>query len=637
MANETMNFGADVSRLLDIVAHALYSNRDVFLRELVSNAADACDRLRYESIRDPSLTSGDTTFKINVFKDTGYRCLHVQDNGIGMSRQEMIDNLGTIAKSGTRAMMEQIKSSQTSDQDRLSLIGQFGVGFYASFMVAHKVEVISRRAGTSETNHWESDGRTGFTIRDATPDEAKKLSSGRGTLIILHVNDDASDFLIDEKLKQVIQIWSDHISVPVYLSDPAKTEIDEKPVNAGSALWMRPKQDITTEQYEEFYRHISHGLDEPVLTSHWRAEGKIEYTALLYIPTLRPWDMYDPGRKTSVRLYVKRVFISDTMDGLMYPWMRFVRGVIDSEDLPLNISREMLQMNPVIAKIRSGVAKRVLSDLNKLSEDDPAAFKTFWGQFGPVLKEGLYDAVEHREALFKIARFFSTHQEDTLTSLSDYVSRMKDGQDAIYYITGENLETLKNSPQIEGFKARGIEVLLMTDTIDDFWLQQIHDFDGKPFKSVTKGSIDLSKFEKQTKADDKKPETEHQDTTPLLASLKDLLKDEVGDVRISSRLTDSPVCLVAAEGDVDMHMERVLKIHQKYDAGSKRILEVNEDHPLIQRLSTLAQNAGTNSPDLHDAAHLLLDQARIIQGEPIPDPANFARRMARFMERGLAA
>lgn len=637
MANETMNFGADVSRLLDIVAHALYSNRDVFLRELVSNAADACDRLRYESIRDPSLTSGDTTFKINVFKDTGYRCLHVQDNGIGMSRQEMIDNLGTIAKSGTRAMMEQIKSSQASDQDRLSLIGQFGVGFYASFMVAHKVEVISRRAGTSETNHWESDGRTGFTIRDATPDEAKKLSSGRGTLIILHVNDDASDFLIDEKLKQVIQIWSDHISVPVYLSDPAKTEIDEKPVNAGSALWMRPKQDITTEQYEEFYRHISHGLDEPVLTSHWRAEGKIEYTALLYIPTLRPWDMYDPGRKTSVRLYVKRVFISDTMDGLMYPWMRFVRGVIDSEDLPLNISREMLQMNPVIAKIRSGVAKRVLSDLNKLSEDDPAAFKTFWGQFGPVLKEGLYDAVEHREALFKIARFFSTHQDDTLTSLSDYVSRMKDGQDAIYYITGENLETLKNSPQIEGFKARGIEVLLMTDTIDDFWLQQIHDFDGKPFKSVTKGSIDLSKFEKQTKAGDKKPETEHRDTTPLLASLKDLLKDEVGDVRISSRLTDSPVCLVAAEGDVDMHMERVLKIHQKYDAQSKRILEVNEDHPLIQRLSTLAQNAGTNSPDLHDAAHLLLDQARIIQGEPIPDPANFARRMARFMERGLAA
>lgn len=637
MTNETMNFGADVSRLLDIVAHALYSNRDVFLRELVSNAADACDRLRYESIRDPSLTSGDTTFKINVFKDTGYRCLHVQDNGIGMSRQEMIDNLGTIAKSGTRAMMEQIKSSQTSDQDRLSLIGQFGVGFYASFMVAHKVEVISRRAGTSETNHWESDGRTGFTIRDATPDEAKKLSSGRGTLIILHVNDDASDFLIDEKLKQVIQIWSDHISVPVYLSDPAKTEIDEKPVNAGSALWMRPKQDITTEQYEEFYRHISHGLDEPVLTSHWRAEGKIEYTALLYIPTLRPWDMYDPGRKTSVRLYVKRVFISDTMDGLMYPWMRFVRGVIDSEDLPLNISREMLQMNPVIAKIRSGVAKRVLSDLNKLSEDDPAAFKTFWGQFGPVLKEGLYDAVEHREALFKIARFFSTHQDDTLTSLSDYVSRMKDGQDAIYYITGENLETLKNSPQIEGFKARGIEVLLMTDTIDDFWLQQIHDFDGKPFKSVTKGSIDLSKFEKQTKTDDNKTESEHQDTTPLLASLKDLLKDEVGDVRISSRLTDSPVCLVAAEGDVDMHMERVLKIHQKYDAQSKRILEVNEDHPLIQRLSTLAQNAGTNSPDLHDAAHLLLDQARIIQGEPIPDPANFARRMARFMERGLAA
>ena len=358
--SETMNFGTDVSRLLDIVAHALYSNRDVFLRELVSNASDACDRLRYESIQNPALVSGDTAFKINVFKDTDYRCLHVQDNGVGMTRQDMIDNLGTIAKSGTRALMEEIKSSPTESKDgAMSLIGQFGVGFYASFMVASKVEVISRRAGTSETNHWESDGRTGFTIREATTEETARLKNDRGTLIILHINDDASEFLIDEKLKQVIQIWSDHINVPVYLTDPTIMGADEKPVNAGSALWMRSKQDVTTEQYEEFYRHISHGLDEPVLTSHWRAEGKIEYTALLYVPTLRPWDLYDPGRKSAVRLYVKRVFISDTMDGLMYPWMRFVRGVIDSEDLPLNISREMLQMNPVIAKIPSGVAKRV--------------------------------------------------------------------------------------------------------------------------------------------------------------------------------------------------------------------------------------------------------------------------------------
>jgi molecular chaperone HtpG len=541
--SEKMTFGADVSRLLDIVAHALYSNRDVFLRELISNASDACDRLRYESIGNPALSKTDSDFRIHIYKDTDYRTLRVVDNGIGMTRDELVENLGTIAKSGTRALMDQIGKSES--KDKLSLIGQFGVGFYASFMVAGQVEVISRHAGQKQAWHWESDGRTGFEIREATDDESKMLIGDRGTAIIMHINDDASEFLIDEKLKQVIQTYSDHINVPVYLSDPAKMEKGEEPVNKVSALWTRQRSEVTPEQYREFFNYLGFGYDEPLVTSHWRAEGKIEYSALLFIPTLRPWDLYDPSRRNAVRLYVKRVFITDHCDGLMMPWLRFVRGVIDSEDLPLNISREMLQHNPVISRIRNSVATRILTDLEKLSQDNPSGYAMFWGQFGPVVKEGLYDAAEHRELLFKISRFYSTHENGKLTSLADYITRMKPGQDHIYYLSGENIDTLKNSPQIEGFRARGLEVLLFTDTIDDFWLQQVHDFLGKPFQSITKGSIDLSKFPggpDNSNENKKEPDPSVQSLVPVL---KEFLKDEVSDVRLSDRLTDSPVCLVA--------------------------------------------------------------------------------------------
>lgn len=627
---EKLSFGADVSRLLEIVAHALYSNRDVFLRELISNASDACDRLRYESISKPDLAKDDTKFRIHIYKDADYRALHVVDNGIGMTRDELIENLGTIAKSGTRALMEQI--GQAQDKDKLSLIGQFGVGFYASFMVAGKVEVISRHAGGAQTWHWESDGRTGFEIREANADEQKLIIGNRGTAIILHVNADASEFLIDEKLKQVIQTYSDHINVPVHLSDPADAAKDEDPVNKASALWVRPRSEVTPEQYREFYNTIGFGMDEPLVTSHWRAEGKIEYSALLFVPMLRPWDLYDPSRRNAVRLYVKRVFITDHCDGLMVPWLRFVRGVIDSEDLPLNISREMLQHNPVIAKIRNSVATRILTDLEKIAADDPVLYGTFWGQFGPVIKEGLYDAVEHREQLFKVARFYSTHDNGKLTTLGDYVSRMKIGQDEIFYISGENIDTLKNSPQLEGFRARDLEVLLFTDTIDDFWLQQVPEYMGKTFKSITKGSIDLSKFPGGDAAAEK-PAEKTPEIIKLAETLKDILKDDVSDVRLSDRLTDSPVCLVAGDNSVDINMERVLKIHQEYEAKSTRILEINGKHPLILRLA----HEKHDSAGLSDAAHLLLDQARIIQGEPLPDPAAFARRMANFMEKGLAA
>ncbi len=624
-------FDTDVARLLDIVANALYTNRDVFLRELISNAADACDRLRYESLQDENLLGDHSDLNIRILKDTDARTVTIIDTGIGMSEDELRDNLGTIARSGTAKIMEAMKDQKESGD--LNLIGQFGVGFYSSFMIADSVEVISRKAGEDKTWHWSSDGRTGFSLREADADERTLLlPAARGTRIILHVKNDASDYLLEDKLKQIILRYSDHIDIPVYVGD--KTD-DETPVNAASALWTRPKNDITEEQYLEFYGHIGHVFDQPLKTIHWRAEGKIEYTGLLFIPALRPWDLYDPERKHGVRLYVKRIFITDSLDGLIYPWMRFLKGVIDSEDLPLNISREMLQHNPVVDKIRRGVTKKVLSELHTLSQKDEIAFDSFWHQFGMVIKEGLYDAAEHREEIFKICRFFSTHEENKLTSLENYISRMKDGQEEIYYMSGENLQSMQSSPQLEGFKARGIEVLFMTDTVDSFWLQNVMDYQGKKFTSVTKGAVDLDKFESTQKEDKEESEdTQKQkpDLENLLGAMQDILKDEVKTVRISSRLTDSPVCLVADDGAVDMQMERVLKIHQKYDPTEKtKVLEINPDHALIQKLNTLK----ADDPALTDAAWLLYDQALIIQGEPISDSSGFARRMAKFMESGL--
>ncbi|MBL4804517.1 MAG: molecular chaperone HtpG [Alphaproteobacteria bacterium] len=624
--SDQMNFSADVSRLLNIVANALYTNHDVFLRELISNSADACDRLRYEAIQKPELTADESTFRIHVYKDTDTRTLTVVDNGIGMGKTELIDNLGTIAKSGTAALMEKMKG----EDDPLKLIGQFGVGFYACYMIADFVTVISRKAGSKSVWVWESDGATGFNVRKATKDEEAKLDGERGTAILMNIKDDGSDFLIDQKIKDTVETYSDHIDFKIFNNPPEDTEKGEgQPINKASAIWTRSKQDVTPEQYEEFYRHITHGMDEPLMTSHWRAEGKIEFNALLYVPTMRPWDLYDPSRKNAVRLYVRRVFISDSLDELMYPWLRFVRGVIDSEDLPLNISRESLQYNPIITKIRSSVTRRILNDLDKLSRDDKAAFATFWGQFGPAVKEGLYDAAEHREGIFKICRFYSTHDDGTkFTSLEEYVERMSEDQDEIYYLSGENLDTLKSSPQLEGFKSRGIEVLFFTDTIDDFWLQNATEYKGKAFKSVTRGDIEFDKKASDNEEDKEDLDDVHED---LLENIKQVLDKEVAYVRVSKRLTDSPVCLVAMEGGVDMHMERVLKIHQKYAGDSKPVFEVNVNHPLIKKLEA----ADPKSADFKDITKLLLDQARIIQGEPVKNPAEFARRMSTFLEKGF--
>lgn len=631
MTTENLHFGADVARLLDIVTHALYSNRDVVLRELISNGADACDRLRYETIENPALTKGHKGFSIRVIVDTTARTITILDTGIGMTREELVENLGTIAKSGTRALVEQMKASGASGP---SLIGQFGVGFYSSFMIASQVEVISRHAGGDQTWIWASTGQDSFTLSEATKDQVKLLNGECGTAVVLHIKDDSSDFLLEEKIKHVIQTYSNHISLPIYLG--AATE---HPVNSASALWMRPKSDISKQQYQDFYNTVSGmmALDEPTLTCHWKAEGKIEFTALLYVPTMRPWDLYDPTRKHGVRLYVRRVFITDNCEGLVYPWLRFLRGVIDSEDLPLNISREMLQHNVLVTKIRSAVAKRILGDLDKYSREDTVAFDTFWRQLGAVVKEGLYDAAEHREDIFKIARFSSTNDPVQMTSLADYISRMKEGQEHIFYITGENLETLRHSPQLEGFQKRGLEVLFMTDTIDEFWLPVAQDYQGKKFASVTKGAIDLSKFPlPEGTQEEKKPETDQASFDGLLAFLKGRFKEDVSDVRLSDRLTDSPVCLIASEKDIDLHMGRVLKIHQQYEAKVKPVLEINPSHRLIGRLNDLAA-VSSESTSLADAADLLLDQARIIQGEPVQDLIGFARRMAEFMQRGLAA
>ena len=646
MTAENLNFSADVSRLLDIVANALYSNRDVFLRELISNSADACDRLRYESLSNDKLIKGDSDLRIEIRKDAKERKIYICDNGIGMDHDDLVNNLGTIARSGTSQIMEAIKAQQDNGaKGDLNLIGQFGVGFYASFTVSNSVEVISRKAGDKNTWCWHSDGKTGYSIDNASKEQEELLIGPRGTTIILDVKDDASDYLIEERLKHIILTYSDHIDMPIYVGYKEELEEDQKwePVNTASALWLRPKNEITTEQYNSFFSHLTNnmGMDEPVATLHWKAEGTLEFTSLLFLPSLRPWDLYDPSRKAGLQLYVKRVFITDKCEELLHPWMRFVQGIVDCQDLPLNISREMLQHNLVLQKIRTAITRRVLKEIDKLAQNDPVAFEAFWLQFGPVLKEGLYDAVQHRDEIFKICRFHSTHEDGKLTSLEDYVSRMGDGQKSIFYIGGEKATALKNSPQIEGFKARGIEVLLFEDTIDEFWVQSAMGFGDHPFVSVTKGDIDLDniaqsadkktkdKVENEDDADKKDDDT----VIKLIDRMKNILGDEIGDVRTSSRLTSSPVCLVAGDKEADLNLEKMLRIQQQFQGESKRILEINAKHPLIMRMAEIAANDSNGR--LEKATQLLLDQARIIQGEPISDPTSFAQNMSEFIQGGI--
>ncbi len=621
---ETLTFQAEVSRLLDIVANALYSEKEIFIRELVSNAADACDRLRYAAITQPELVEGDADYAIMLSTNKDARTLTFSDNGIGMSRAEIIENLGTIARSGSSAFVEQLSGDAKND---VSLIGQFGVGFYSSFMVADKVEVVSLRAGEEQAWQWTSDGKGAFTVAEAGRD-------GRGTTITVHLKEDEMDFADAFRVRSVVKTYSDHIAFPITVADSGD-ENDPETVNTASALWTRPRNDITEEQYTEFFHHVSHMVGDPWSTLHFRAEGVIEYTGLLYIPSSRPFDLFNQDRTSKVRLYVKRVFITEDCEELVPRWLRFLRGVIDSEDLPLNISREMLQNNAVLSKIRSGLTSRVIRELENKAEKEPEAYAEFWENFGAVLKEGLYEPSGEKDTLLGLARFRSTHGDD-LVSLSDYVARMKEGQSAIYYITGGDAEALVRSPQLEGFRSRGIEVLMLSDPVDEFWVPMAGPFEEKPFKSATQGGADFDDIKSEnaeTDADESDADaTPQEDIDRLIAAMKLALGEDVKDVRVSVRLTESSVCLVADDGDMDMNLERLLKAHQQIETRAPRILEINSSHDLIKGL---AAKAKVDSGSIDDAARLLLDQARIIEGEPLPDPTAFAQRMSDIMTKGI--
>ncbi|MGC2198574.1 MAG: molecular chaperone HtpG [Stellaceae bacterium] len=618
MTQETRSFQAEVSRLLDIVAHSLYSEKEIFLRELISNASDACDRLRYAALTEPALAEGDTEYRVLLIPDKSARTLTVADNGIGMNRDELIENLGTIARSGTAAFLNQLSGDARKD---MSLIGQFGVGFYSAFMVAEKVEVLSRKAGDNEGWRWLSDGKGEFTVEPLS-------DAARGAKIVVHLREGEDEYLDPARLRRIVKTYSDHIALPIVLKEGGK----EETINTASALWTRPRSEISPDQYKEFYHHVGHSFDDPWLTLHNKAEGVLEYTSLLFVPSTKPFDLFDPERKSRVKLYVRRIFITDEATDLLPPYLRFLRGIVDSEDLPLNISREMLQSNPMVARIRQQLIRRVLSELAKKAGEAAEEYAKFWDNFGAVLKEGLYEDRDHREELLGLVRFSSTSR-DGVASLDDYVTAMKPGQDEIYTIHGDNLDVIKKSPQLEGFRARGVEVLLMTDPIDEFWVPAIGKYKDKPFKSATRGGVDLDKIAPPEEHEDKKSEPPAK-LASLIAIFKLALGDAVKDVRSSERLTDSAVCLVADEGDMDMHLERLLKQHRQLDTISKRILEINPRHTLIERLAASVGETGA-SDQLSEFAWLLLDQARIIEGEQLPDPPAFARRLASLLERGL--
>ena len=607
-------FQAEVAKLLHLMVHSVYSDRDVFLRELVSNAADALDKLRYEAIAAPGLLEGSPELTITITPDKEKKTLTIADTGIGMSEQELVENLGTIARSGTQAFVEKAKAAQGD----LNLIGQFGIGFYSGFIVALRVDVTSRRAGSEQASMWSSDGSGSFTV---TPVE----SAPRGTSIVLHLKDDALEFLEDWKIESVVRTYSDHIAHPIMLSIGSETA---RQVNSANAIWTRPKADITPEQHKEFFGHISGSYSDPAITLHYRAEGRHEYTVLLYVPGERPFDLYDPERRGRQKLYVKRVYIADDVE-LLPAYLRFVRGVIDSEDMPLNISREMLQNNPQVAAIRKAVTNKVVSELKKVAEADEAAFRKVWDIFGPVLKEGLYEDMERRDQLYEIVRFKTTAGD--FVSLKDYAGRLQENQTAIYYITAEDEAKARSSPQLEGYQARGIEVLLLTDAIDSFWVRTALGYEGKPFKSVTQGAADLDLVKRKDEAAAETPDDAA--TAVLAAALKQALGEKVKDVRTSRRLTESAVCIVN-DSAMDRTLEKLLS--RQKDSGvtiSAPILEINASHPLIKALGLKVNAHGAAA--VADAAQLLLDQAFIIEGEQVPDPAGFARRLADVMAKAL--
>ncbi|WP_334153781.1 molecular chaperone HtpG [Tepidimonas sp.] len=643
MSKHTHAFQAEVARLLHLVTHSLYSNPDIFLRELISNASDACDKLRFEALADASLYEDQPNLEIRVAFDKAAKTITITDNGIGMSEAEAIEHLGTIAKSGTRDFLQRLSGDQKQDAQ---LIGQFGVGFYSGFIVADRITVESRRAGLPPEQgvRWSSDGSGAFDTETIT-------RAARGTSVILHLRDDASDYLNRWKLKSIIGKYSDHISLPILMQkevwDKDKGEYvlqDEwEAVNSASALWTRPKKDISDEQYIEFYKNLSYDSEAPLAWSHNRVEGSTEYTQLLYIPAKAPFDLWNRDKRGGVKLYVKRVFIMDDAESLMPAYLRWVKGVIDSADLPLNVSRELLQESRDVKAIRDGNTRRVLSMLEDLAKKDvlptgeawkqlsaeekaeaerqAGKYSRFYAEFGAVLKEGLGEDFANRERIAKLLRFASTHSDAVSVSLADYKARMKKGQEAIYYITADTLAAAKNSPQLEVFRKKGIEVLLMTDRVDEWALSFLHEFDGTPLQSVAKGAVDLGKLqdEEEKKAAEQAAET----FKPVLDKLKDALKDKAKDVRVTARLVDSPACLVVEDGEYSMQLARLLKQAGQKAPEVKPILEVNPSHALVQKLES--------HPRFEDLAHILFDQALLAEGGLPEDPAAYVRRVSALL------
>ncbi|MEQ9179124.1 MAG: molecular chaperone HtpG [Nitratireductor sp.] len=622
-------FEADVARLLTLMVHSVYSERDVFLRELISNAADACEKLRYEAIAEPALLGDDPQARITLAADHEGGTLSVADNGIGMSRDDLAESLGTIARSGTKAFLERV-TAQGGDKglDGDRLIGQFGIGFYSAFMVADRVEVFSRRAGSDEAWRWSSDGSGSYEIAPAALEDAP----ARGTRVVLTLKDDAKSFAERAKLERIVKAQSGHVPVPILIVE--KPGAEPEAMTDGSALWAKPKAEITPEDYADFYRGLSGQYDEPALTVHFRAEGRHEYSALAFVPGARPFDLFDPDRKGRVKLYVKRVFITDDAE-LLPRYLRFVRGLVDTADLPLNVSREMIQESPILAAIRKGLTNRVLTGLEKLSESEPDTFDAVWRDFGGVLKEGIYEDFERQEQLLGLARFRTTETGAEWRTLKDYVAAMKDNtQQAIYFLAGDDLERLRTSPQLEGFRARGLEVLLLSDPVDSFWAATAQGFQGKPFRSVTQGAADRADIPRHDAdtAHDAAPEADAA-TATLIAFAKTVLEEAVSDVRASERLTESAVCLVAPEGGPDRQLERILKGAGQAGEAAKPVLEINPRHALVKALAAVSADTTLRE----DAVRLLYDEALILDGERVGDARGFSERLARVLQQALGS
>ncbi|MFC1659158.1 molecular chaperone HtpG [Pseudomonadota bacterium] len=654
--NEKFAFDVEVNKVLKLMINSLYTNKDVAVRELISNASDACDKVRYLSTTNDKILGNDKELKVKISVDEKNKTITISDNGIGMNRDDLISHLGTIARSGTESFLQNL----TNDADKnMQLIGQFGVGFYSAFMIANKVKVVSKKAGESQAYVWQSEGDGNFTIIEGNKNEP------RGTKITLHLKPEENDFLDRFYIRNIVKVYSNHIAIPVeFIDAKGKAEV----LNSASALWMRPKNKIKPKEYNEFYNHIAHMPGEPFMTLHNKVEGLLEFTSLLFIPDKKPFDLYHPDRITRVKLYVKRVFITEDAVELLPKFLRFLQGVIDSEDLPLNISRETLQHNVMIEKIKKTTVNKVLDELIKKAKSDPKAYKEFWENFGPILKEGLCEQSTYKDKIFKACRFKSSKSVDEYISLEDYIERMQFGQNQIFYLTGESIEKIQQSAQLEGFLSRGIEVLYLVDTVDDFWVTVATSYNDKEFHSITRSDIDLDNLSKKAKEEDEEEEEHHcgcdgkhkakkngevkkngeckckgngvKDVTEsahnaLLDYIKGILGDYVQDVRLSKKLTESPVCLAVGSHSMDMRLERFLIDQKQLATASKKILEINPKHSVIQDLSKkLSGNTklkGSEKTKLKDSVLMLFDQACVMEGEPVKNPKDFVRRLGELM------